>query len=95
MNQAQLRELESRIDEVLYYIWDPIGVSDVPAARGEYSAYTASILQFVLKGELSEIATQLRRVQTEAMGLPVHNGRNLEVAQLLLDFKHAVKEGVR
>ena len=31
MNQAQLRELESRIDEVLYYIWDPIGVSDVPA----------------------------------------------------------------
>jgi hypothetical protein len=38
-------ELRRRVDEVLYYIWDPIGVSDQPYARGEYEGYVPKVLQ--------------------------------------------------
>jgi hypothetical protein len=31
--------LESAINEVLHYIWDPIGIQDMPAARDEYESY--------------------------------------------------------
>ncbi len=34
-DKGKLRELEKRIDEVLYYVWDPIEVSDEPCARAE------------------------------------------------------------
>jgi hypothetical protein len=33
------KELYRRIDEVVHYLWDPIGVSDVPEARDEYHSY--------------------------------------------------------
>jgi hypothetical protein len=29
-------ELFRRIDEILFYVWDPIGVNDSPYARDEY-----------------------------------------------------------
>jgi hypothetical protein len=32
-------ELYRRTDEVLHYIWDPIGVAGVPEARDEYDSY--------------------------------------------------------
>jgi len=38
-DRAKIKELKNRNDEVLYYIWDPIGVSDEPCARIEYTAY--------------------------------------------------------
>ena len=57
MNKEKLRELERRIDEVLFYVWDPIGVSDTPAARGEYSSYTMTILKYVLEEDLKKIAS--------------------------------------
>lgn len=62
MNKQKLRELERRIDEVLYYVWDPIGVSDTPAARGEHSSYTMTILKYVLEEDLNKVAGQLSRI---------------------------------
>lgn len=32
-------ELYRRVDEVLFYVWDPIGVANSPAARDEYYGY--------------------------------------------------------
>lgn len=48
-DKQQLRELDKRIDEVLFYVWDPIGVSDIPEARGEYSSYTMTILKYAVE----------------------------------------------
>ncbi len=47
-DKGKIKELYQRIDEVLYYVWDPIGVSDEPCARAEYSSYTRKILTYVL-----------------------------------------------
>jgi len=37
-------ELYKRIDEILFYRWDPIGVSDGAWARDEYQSYLPQYL---------------------------------------------------
>jgi len=95
MNKEKLRELERRIDEVLYYVWDPIGVSDTPAARGEYSSYTMTILKYVLDEDLKKTASKLGEIESISMGLTTNEIKNLEIAELLVDFKYGVEEGLK
>lgn len=95
MNKEKIRELERRIDEVLFYVWDPIGVSDTPAARSEYSSYTMTILKCVLDGDIKKIAVQLGKIESTSMGLATNETKNLEIAELLLDFKYAVDKGLK
>src|SRR5688572_16746003 len=40
-------ELFRRIDEVLYYVWDPMDVRGIPAARDEYRAWAPEIYTLV------------------------------------------------
>ncbi len=40
-------ELYQRVDEVLHYLWDPIGVSDVPGARDEYHSYVPQVFSLL------------------------------------------------
>ncbi len=47
MQKFEPNELEKRVDEVLFYIWDPIGVSPEPYARAEYKSYIVSVLGMV------------------------------------------------
>ena len=94
-DKGKIKELNKRIDEVLYNVWDPIGVSDQPCARAEYSSYTMTILKYVLKEDLNQIANQLSKIETDSMGLTSDKDRNLKVAQILLDFKYAVEEGLK
>ena len=43
----QQMELYRATDEVLHYIWDPIGVSDAPNARDEYSSYLPQVFKML------------------------------------------------
>ena len=45
-------EILQRVDEVLHYIWDPIGVSGVPEARDDYRIYGPQVLS-LLKNSVS------------------------------------------
>lgn len=94
-DKGKIKELNQRIDEVLYYIWDPIGVSDEPCARAEYSSYTMTILKYVINEDLNQIANQLSKIETDSMGLTTDKERNLEIAQRLLDYKYAVEQGLK
>ena len=94
-DKEKIKELNQRIDEVLYYVWDPIGISDEPCARAEYSSYTMTILQYVLKEDLEQIANQLSNIESDLMGLTSDRDHNLKVAQRLLDYKLAVEEGLK
>lgn len=95
MNKEKLKELERRTDEVLFYVWDPIGISDTPAARGEYSSYIMTILKYVLEDDLQKIVYQLNKIESSSMGLLPNKSKNTEIAELLLDFKYAVEEGLK
>ena len=63
-------ELYRAVDEVLYYLWDPIGVSSIPEARDEYHGYLPHIFGMVHRGEdEAAIAAYLSEVIAERMGL--------------------------
>jgi len=94
-DKGKLRELNQRIDEILYYVWDPIGVADNPCARGEYSSYTMTILKYVLKGDINQIADQLSNIEIGSIGLTTKKEHKINVAQRLLDFKLAVEDGLK
>ena len=41
-------ELERRVSEVLFYVWDPIGVNGMPACRSEYDDYVPIIAAYLM-----------------------------------------------
>jgi hypothetical protein len=45
-------ELYRRTDEILHYIWDPIGIGGSPGARDEYDDYLGHVFTLVNSGSL-------------------------------------------
>ncbi len=89
-------ELYRRIDEVLFYLWDPIGVSGTPEARDEYHAYLPVVFSMLKQNkEPNEVARYLTRIERERMGFDggeKQDKRNLEIALLLEDHKLVILE---
>lgn len=82
------------VDEVLHYVWDPIGVSSVPQARDEYHGYLPLVFDMVRKGDsASDIACHLSRIATERMGLSEKHAHDLKVAHVLLEWKAVIRDG--
>jgi len=80
--------LYEAVDEVLYYIWDPICVSDVPEARDEYRSYNSIIVEAVRNNKsANEIAEILNKIVVEKIGLKANMGKSLEVANVVLNWK--------
>jgi len=76
------------VDEVLHYLWDPIGISCVPQARDEYHGYLPQVFSMLRKGaDESQLAGYLTTVTTERMGLSPRTDHDREVARVLLDWK--------
>lgn len=87
-------ELYQRVDEVLHYIWDPIGVADSPMARDEYYGYLPTVFSFLTQGggDGEKIAEYLVHVATERMGLPETREHALAIAAILQDWKQVLSE---
>ncbi len=88
------RELYKRVDEVLFYIWDPIGVSDTPEARDEYNSYLGVVFSMLKQNKsANEIATYLTQIACDRMEFKVSadsKKHDLEVATLLQKHKQFV-----
>ena len=50
MEDYKTTKLYKAIDEVIHYLWDPIGVADVPEARDEYYTYSSYVYKLVTEG---------------------------------------------
>lgn len=86
-------ELYQRVDEVLHYIWDPIGVSGVPMARDEYYSYLPHVFSLLKSNASPEsIVKYLFEVSTDRMGLKENRSKDAEVAEILLDWKESIDE---
>ena len=84
-----------RVDEVLYYVWDPIGVAHAPCARGEYKSYVQKVLELVEQNEnIEPISLYLANIMKDMMGLSPDKKKCDYAARLLLEHKRAVKEGL-
>jgi len=87
-------ELRRRVDEVLYDIWDPIGVNEEPYARAEYDSYVPKVFQLVLENNAVEpISSYLAGAVRTSMGLVPKKKKCDYAAQLLLSHKKAIEEG--
>jgi hypothetical protein len=81
------------VDEVLHYIWDPIGVSAVPQARDEYHGYLPHVFSLLRHGaDEGAIAKYLGEVIANSMELSANGQHDAEVARILIDWKEAVDE---
>ena len=86
-------ELYDRCNEVLHYIWDPIGVSGSVSARDEYDAYIPPIFALVNENApSSEIAGALVRFVSERMELTPDRKKAQEVAELLLEWRERIND---
>jgi hypothetical protein len=84
-------ELYKRTDEVLYYIWDPIGVSGEPFARDEYYSYLPKVFKMVLEQyPAKEISAYLLNIEKDYMGLPGNKGRAEEATEILLNYRDKI-----
>lgn len=95
MNQALKEMFYRRVDEILYYLWDPIGVKEEPAARSEYSNYLNTIYSLVIDcKDQHTIAKQLRLFEQSDMGLISDEVRLMKIANVLIETKNAIEEGL-
>lgn len=84
-------ELYQRVDEVLHYVWDPIGVCGVPEARDEYYSYLPTVFGLVNRGATEdEVATHLGKITSSSMGMGINRSRDLEVAEILINWKESL-----
>ncbi|WXG53380.1 MAG: hypothetical protein RNU03_01360 [Candidatus Sedimenticola sp. (ex Thyasira tokunagai)] len=84
-------ELYKRIDEILFYKWDPIGISDGDWARDEYHSYLPRVFSMALEYASPEpIAEYLGIVTTENMGLASAKEHDLAIATQILEVKESL-----
>jgi len=84
-------ELYKRIDEILFYKWDPIGISDSDWARNEYHSYLPRVFSYAMQSVSPEsITTYLGVVTTENMGLSLAREHDQTIAELIM----AIKKGL-
>lgn len=90
------KELYQRVDEVLHYLWDPIGVSDVPEARDEYHSYLPHVFSLLVRrATTQEIVDFLDDTATQTMGLAnTERGRECskEVVSILENWRDVIHE---
>lgn len=76
---------------MLTYVWDPVGVREVPQARDEYRSYLPQVFRRVLEAkEPGSIADYLITVESESMGFTPNNASRdeaLRIAKLLIEHR--------
>jgi len=85
---AKDKVLLCRIDEVLHYLWDPIGIAGVPQARDEYESYVPNVFR-LLKATTdgNDVAEYLHWLSTEHIGMGANPGHNAEVVGILIAWR--------
>jgi hypothetical protein len=67
--EERAREVQRWISDLLQRHWDPIGVGNNPAVKGEYDAYVAGVYRLIVEGASArQLAEHLGRVETEQLG---------------------------
>ena len=92
LNPEQM-ELYRATDEVLHYIWDPIGVANVPNARDEYWGYLPQVFRMLVNYEPdAKIVEYLVTIETERMGLNSNKRKAEKVVEILNEHKEKISQ---
>ena len=84
-------KLYKRCDEVLCYLWDPIGVAGEPRGRNEYESYLPQVFTLLRESaERDQVAEYLVQAEIESMGLPGDCVRAERVAKVLAKWREFI-----
>ena len=83
-------ELYQRLDEVVHYIWDPIGISNFPDARTEYHSYLPEIYARVKVGKKEAILDYMEWVVCERMGMSFDKNSAGRAAEIMIQWKNKI-----
>lgn len=79
--------LYKKINDILWFDWDPIGVNEL-ATRDEYQRYVPEIFTLVrAKADRLEIAKRLHKFQNELMGIPTTINNSLIISDKILNIE--------
>lgn len=86
-NLDRARTSHEQIRTALIERWDPIGVREIPEARGEYDHYVPSIYRMLItRCSKQEIFDYLWWLETEHMGL---NG-DMQTTKIFVDYLYSL-----
>ncbi len=89
-------KLYRRTDEVLHYLWDPIGISDIPEARDEYHSYLPHVFSLLKQSkDQQDIVDYLIFIEGDRMGMGYSKKskkRALEIVEILINYKGWIEE---
>lgn len=79
----------TRVDEVLFYKWDPLRLSNSNTVRDEYSGYVNKVIDVVLEASSPRpLATHLEYLATSFMGVDGSEQRDSDIATLIFAIVH-------
>ena len=86
--------LYRRCDEILHYLWDPIGVRGAAGARDEYDSYLPRVFALVMADppDRTAIVDYLISVERDRMDTGPRAAKAEEIADALLDAKKWIFE---
>lgn len=91
MEITQTNELGRRVDEVLFYIWDPFGFNSEPFARTEYRSYVEEVLSCLQDAKSSdEITDLLIDIVENRMGLVFSREISQTAGKLIFRHKKTI-----
>jgi len=93
MDSVYIDELRKRINEILLYVWNPIGIEATSKTSHEYETYAGQVLELVLKNAgKEEVSDYLSKVVQEQLGLDPNQEHNDIVAVLVCDWKDTLQK---
>ncbi|MHC4558880.1 MAG: hypothetical protein ACYS80_16435 [Planctomycetota bacterium] len=94
MREFNNTEMLKHIDEVLFYIWDPIGVSPDPYVRAEYTSHAAVVRSILEQSDTIEpISEHLASIVKNYMEIEPDKKQCDYTAEVLLRNIQAIIEG--
>ena len=85
-------ELTRRVDEVLHYMWDPIGISDEPLARHEYGSYGPRVMSLLMAdADAAQLGSHLDQIAIQNMGLSSNLEQSIHVAKVLIAWRETLQ----
>jgi hypothetical protein len=84
-------KLYKRCDEVLHYLWDPIGVAGEPRGRDEYDSYLPQVFMLLRESAgRDQVVNYLVQAEVESMGLSGNRVRAERVAEMLVKWRECI-----
>ena len=86
-------EMESRVSEILFYVWDPIGVNGMPSCRDEYQSYVSIVSAYLLHNFAEAgLDALLMFIMEEYIGVnlvktPRRKHQHLETLRMLMEWR--------